>query len=231
MRRADRLFQLVQHLRVRRFATGDQIARDLGVSIRTVYRDVQDLERSGIPIRGEAGVGYRLERGYELPPLTFNSEELEGLVLGARLVAAWADPELAAAVSSAMTKIEAVVPEALRRVLLDTALFAPGGAWSAAMARELPLLRRAIGERCRIRFGYTRGDGEQSERTVRPLGLFFWGSKWTLAAWCELRDDYRTFRPDRMQDVKLTGDTFAPEDGPSLATFLQRWDEHFEDGR
>jgi len=112
---------------VRRFATGEQIARDLGVSIRTVYRDVQDLERSGIPIRGEAGVGYRLERGYELPPLTFNSEELEGLVLGARLVSAWADPELAAAVSSAMTKVEAVVPEALRRVLLDTALFAPGG--------------------------------------------------------------------------------------------------------
>jgi predicted DNA-binding transcriptional regulator YafY len=231
LRRADRLFQLVQHLRVRRFATGDQIARDLGVSIRTVYRDVQDLERSGIPIRGEAGVGYRLERGYELPPLTFNSEELEGLVLGARLVAAWADPELAAAVSSAMTKVEAVVPEALRRVLLDTALFAPGGPWSAAMARELPLLRRAIGERRRIRFGYTRGDGEQSERTVRPLGLFFWGSKWTLAAWCELRDDYRTFRPDRMQDVKLTDGTFAPEDGPSLATFLQRWDEHFDDGR
>jgi len=231
LRRADRLFQLVQHLRARRFATGEQIARDLGVSLRTVYRDVQDLERSGVPIRGEAGVGYRLERGYELPPLTFNGEELEGLVLGARLVAAWADSELAAAVSSAMTKVEAVVPEALRRVLLDTALFAPGGPWAAAMARELPLLRRAIGDRRRIRFAYTRGDGEQSERTVRPLGLFFWGSKWTLAAWCELREDYRTFRPDRMETVKLLDETFAPEDGPSLAAFLQRWDEHADDGR
>jgi predicted DNA-binding transcriptional regulator YafY len=231
LRRADRLFQLVQHLRVRRFATGEQIARDLGVSLRTVYRDVQDLERSGVPIRGEAGVGYRLERGYELPPLTFNAEELEGLVLGARLVAAWADSELASAVGSAMTKVEAAVPEALRRVLLDTALFAPGGPWAAAMARELPLLRRAIGERRRIRFSYTRGDGEQSERTVRPLGLFFWGSKWTLAAWCELREDYRTFRPDRMEAVKLLDDLFAPEDGPSLAAFLQRWDEHADDGR
>ena len=216
---------------MRRFATGEQIARDLGVSIRTVYRDVQDLERSGIPIRGEAGVGYRFERGYELPPLTFNSEELEGLVLGARLVSAWADPELAAAVSSAMTKVEAVVPEALRRVLLDTALFAPGGPWAAAMARELPLLRRAISERRRIRLAYTRGDGEQSERTVRPLGLFFWGSKWTLAAWCELREDYRTFRPDRMENVKLLDETFAPDDGPSLTVFLQRWDEHKDDGR
>ncbi|HKE12266.1 MAG TPA: HTH domain-containing protein, partial [Myxococcota bacterium] len=94
MRRADRLFQLVHHLRARRFATGDQLARELGVSTRTVYRDVRDLEASGVPIRGEAGVGYRLERGYELPPLTFTSAELEGLVLGARIVGAWADAEL-----------------------------------------------------------------------------------------------------------------------------------------
>jgi len=99
------------------------------------------------------------------------------------------------------------------------------------MARELPLLRRAISERRRIRLAYTRGDGEQSERTVRPLGLFFWGSKWTLAAWCELREDYRTFRPDRMESVKLLDETFAPDDGPSLAAFLQRWDEHKDDGR
>ena len=103
MRRADRLFRLVQLLRARRFATGEQIAGELAVSKRTVYRDVADLQGSGIPIRGEAGVGYRLERGYELAPLIFTSDELESLVLGARIVAAWGDAELASAVGSAMT--------------------------------------------------------------------------------------------------------------------------------
>ena len=125
MRRADRLFRLVQLLRARRFATGEQIAGELGVSKRTVYRDVADLQGSGVPIKGEAGVGYRLERGYELAPLIFTSDELSGLVLGARIVSAWGDAELASAVASALTKIEAVLPEALRRVVLETPLFAP----------------------------------------------------------------------------------------------------------
>jgi predicted DNA-binding transcriptional regulator YafY len=222
MRRADRLFQLVHHLRARRFATGDQLARELGVSTRTVYRDVRDLEASGVPIRGEAGVGYRLERGYELPPLTFTGEELEGLVLGARIVGAWADAGLASAVHSAMTKIEAAVPQTLRQVLLDTALFAPGIPWAATMARDMALLRRAIGERRRIAFDYTRSDGEKTERAVRPLGMYFWGSKWTLAAWCELRRDYRSFRPDRMEGVELLEETFDEGDGVSLADFLAR---------
>jgi len=222
MRRADRLFQLVHHLRARRFATGDQLARELGVSTRTVYRDVRDLEASGVPIRGEAGVGYRLERGYELPPLTFTSEELEGLVLGARIVGAWADTGLASAVHSAMTKIEAAVPQTLRQVLLDTALFAPGIPWAAAMARDMALLRRAIGERRKVRFAYTRLDGERTERAVRPLGLYFWGSKWTLAAWCELRRDYRSFRPDRMEGARLLDECFDEGDGVSLADFLAR---------
>jgi predicted DNA-binding transcriptional regulator YafY len=220
MRRADRLFQLVQHLRVRRFATGESLARDLGVSTRTVYRDVRDLVTSGVPIQGEAGVGYRLERGFELPPLTFNSAEIEGLVLGARIVGAWGDPELAAAVHTAMTKIEAAVPAALRRTLLDTALFAPGYPAAAAMARGVGLLRRAISERRRIRFAYERRDGAQSEREARPLGLFFWGDRWTLAAWCELRQDYRSFRPDRMSELSLLSDAFEPDESVSLARYL-----------
>jgi predicted DNA-binding transcriptional regulator YafY len=225
MRRADRLFQLVQVLRVRRFATGDDLARELGVSTRTVYRDVRDLVTSGVPIQGEAGVGYRLERGFELPPLTFNTSELEGLALGARIVTAWGDPELAAAVHAAMTKIEAALPQALRHSLFDTALFAPGYPAAAAMARGVGLLRRAIGERRRIRFAYTREDGAQSERDARPLGLFFWGNRWTLAAWCELRQDYRSFRPDRMEELRLLPDGFEPDESVSLASFLARAEE------
>ena len=224
MRRADRLFRLVQLLRARRFATGEQIAAELGISKRTVYRDVADLQGSGIPIRGEAGVGYRLERGFELAPLIFTSDELEGLVLGARIVAAWGDAELAGAVKSAMTKVEAVLPDTLRRVVLETPFFAPGMPGASAMAGELGLLRRAIGERRLVHFRYAREDGAESERAARPLGLYFWGRKWTLAAWCELRSDYRSFRPDRMRDVELREQSFDPADGISLAGFLAKGD-------
>jgi predicted DNA-binding transcriptional regulator YafY len=224
VRRADRLFRLVQLLRARRFATGEQIAGELGISKRTVYRDVADLQGSGIPIRGEAGVGYRLERGYELAPLIFTSDELEGLVLGARIVAAWGDADLAAAVGSAMTKVEAVLPETLRRVVLETPFFSPALPGANAMAGELALLRRAIGERRLVHFRYAREDGAESERDARPLGLFFWGRKWTLAAWCELRSDYRSFRPDRMHDVRLLESRFDPADGVSLAGFVAKRD-------
>jgi predicted DNA-binding transcriptional regulator YafY len=224
MRRADRLFQLVQVLRTKRFATGAQLASELGVSKRTVYRDIRDLVASGIPIRGEAGVGYQLQGGFELPPLTFNADEIEGLVLGARIVAAWAGEDLAAAAGSAMTKVEAVLPEPLRRVLLNTAMFAPGRPTARAMAGEMGVLRRSISQSRRIRFGYTRQDGNESERTVRPLGLYFWGTKWTLATWCELRADYRSFRPDRMHAVQLLEDRFDGSDGITLAAFLERVD-------
>jgi predicted DNA-binding transcriptional regulator YafY len=225
MRRADRLFRLVQLLRARRFATGDQIAVELGVSKRTVYRDVADLQGSGVPIKGEAGVGYRLERGYELAPLIFTSDELAGLVLGARIVASWGDPDLAAAVASAMTKVEAVLPEGLRRLVLETPLFAPGMPSASAMAGEIALLRRAIGERRLVHFKYGREDGTESERDARPLALYFWGRKWTLAAWCELRADYRSFRPDRMRELRVLDACFDPDaDGISLAGFVARGD-------
>lgn len=220
MRRADRLFQLVQVLRARRFATGQEIADELGVSRRTVYRDIADLQGSGVPIQGEAGVGYRIDRGFELPPLTFTAPEIESLVLGARIVASWGDADLAEAVRNAMTKIESVLPEPLRRVLLETALFAPERPGTPAMTRQLSLLRRAVGEHRPVRFGYTRADGAESSRTVRPLGLYFWGTKWTLAAWCEYRSDYRSFRPDRMRDVELLDAVFDGSDGIHLQGFL-----------
>ena len=225
MRRADRLFQLVQLLRARRFATGQQLADELGVSKRTVYRDISDLAGSGVPIRGEAGVGYQLDRGYELPPLTFNAEEVQALVLGARMVSVWGDSELAASTRSAMTKVEAVLPDPLRQVLLATPLYATDASGPAQVSDEMPLLRRAITEQRHIHFAYQRADGEQSARKVRPLGLYFWGKKWTLATWCELRLDYRSFRPDRMRDVKLLDARFDGSDGIGLAGFLERSQE------
>lgn len=228
VRRADRLFHLVQLLRTRRFNTGAALAGELRVSLRTVYRDVRDLVGSGVPIEGEPGVGYRLRPGFELPPMTFAGDEIEALVLGARMVQAWGDSELGAAARSVLTKVETVLPEPLREVLLRTALFAHGGAWSQAAAGELGTLRRATSERRKLRFGYARADGEHSERTVRPLGLYFWGSTWSLAAYCELRRDYRNFRPDRMRALVLLDDGFDGSDGIDLAGFIrqmQRQDE------
>ncbi len=221
MRRADRLFQIVRMLRSRPVTTGGRLAADLGVSKRTIYRDVQDLQRSGVPIRGEAGVGYALDKRFELPPMTFSSVELEGLALGARIVASWGDPELAAAVGSAISRIEAVLPLPLRKVLLDTPLFAPDFPRQAVMAREVAVIRRAISEHRVLQFSYTRADGDRTERTVRALGLFFWGDKWTLATWCEMRRDYRSFRPDRMSRVRLLDQTFDVNGPINLAEFLR----------
>jgi predicted DNA-binding transcriptional regulator YafY len=221
MRRADRLFHLVQLLRTQRFRTASAIAAELDVSVRTVYRDVQDLQAHAVPIEGEAGVGYRLLKGFELPPLTFREDELEALVLGARMVQAWGDDELASAARLVLTKIEAVLPEPLRPVLLRTALFAPAFPSQQAMRGELGPLRRAISDRRKIHFGYTREDGEVSARTVRPLGLYFWGNRWSLAAYCELRGDYRNFRPDRMRELQVLLDGFDGSDGIDLDAFVR----------
>ena len=220
MRRADRLFQVVRLLRTRGFATGQQLAESLGVSKRTVYRDIRDLERSGVPIRGEAGVGYRLERGFEMPPLTFSEAEIEALVLGARMVGAWGDHELASASESALARLESVLPEPLRRVVATTPLFAPDWGRRQAMVERLPLIRQAIGDRRRLHFGYQRADGAQSERAVRPLGLYFWGNKWTMAGWCETRSDYRSFRPDRMSELAMLEGVFDVVKGPNHEGYL-----------
>jgi predicted DNA-binding transcriptional regulator YafY len=221
MRRADRLFHLVQLLRTRRFRTAAALATELEVSVRTVYRDVQDLQARGVPIEGEAGVGYRLLKGFELPPLTFREDELEALVLGARMVQAWGDSELASAARSLLTKVENVLPEPLREVLLRAALFAPAFPLQQQLHGDLKPLRHAISDRRKVRFGYARADGEASERTVRPLGLYFWGNRWSLAAYCELREDFRNFRPDRMQRLEVLTEGFDGSDGVDLDAFVR----------
>jgi predicted DNA-binding transcriptional regulator YafY len=229
MRRADRLFHLVQLLRTQRFRTASALAAELEISVRTVYRDVQDLQTNGVPIEGEAGVGYRLLKGFELPPLTFREDELSALVLGARMVQAWGDEELASAARHVLTKIEAVLPATLREVLLRTALFAPALPAAQAGQSELAALRRAISDHRKVRFGYARADGVASERTVRPLGLYFWGNRWSLAAYCELRTDYRNFRPDRMRELATLPDAFDGSDGIDLDAFVRRMQEDMEE--
>jgi predicted DNA-binding transcriptional regulator YafY len=218
MRRADRLFQIVLYLRRRRVATARDLAQALEVSERTIYRDVQELSACGLPIEGAAGVGYRVRRGFDLPPLMFDREELQALRLGARMVRSWADPDLSQAAANALRKIEAVLPPEMED--LGEALYAPN-------LRPYPvhlvgLLRRAVTEHRKARFDYAKEDGTASSRTVWPLGLFYWGAVWTLVAWCELRDDFRHFRLDRIAEPEVTEDTFVLQPGQTLDDFLAR---------
>lgn len=213
MRRADRLFQIVQVLRSRKLTTAAELASELEVSTRTVYRDVQDLLESGVPIEGEAGVGYRLHKSAELAPMTFTVDELEALVLGARLVQAWADPDLGVAVRGAMSKIESVLPEPLQAAMLRTALFGPPMRARNETSGRLLQLRRCIGNEHWAWLRYRDGGGAETERTVVPLGLYFWGKDWLLASFCWLRNDYRSFRVDRVCELRETD-----ADGERLAS-------------
>jgi predicted DNA-binding transcriptional regulator YafY len=218
MRRADRLFQIVQVLRHRRLTTARHLAERLSISERTVYRDIRELIASGVPIEGEAGVGYRL-KGFDLPPLMFTREEVEALVLGARIVQSWTDPELARAAAEAIAKIEAVLPNDRSHLVESTLLFAPAEHFRVEISVDLPVLRQAVRECRRVRFGYTKPEGETSERKVRSLALSFYGPIWLLVGWCELREDFRTFRLDRMRDLEVL-ERVPPEPGRTLQDFL-----------
>ena len=224
MRRADRLFQIVQLLRRRRRATrAADIAVALGISERTVYRDIRDLMLSGTPIDGEAGVGYRLRPGYDLPPLMFDREEIQALVLGARIVRQFGDPALARASQAILDKVASVLPADLAPLLDDTRLFVPGIVSAKESADALGVARHALIERRRLRLRYADAKGASSDRTVRPLGIFFWGRTWTLAAWCELRADFRNFRLDRVTTATALDERFNEEPGRTLRDMLGQY--------
>jgi predicted DNA-binding transcriptional regulator YafY len=223
MRRADRLFQIIQLIRRHSVTTAGALADALEVSERTIYRDIRDLVLSGVPIDGEAGVGYRLRKGFDLPPLMFTQTELEALVLGSRVVASWADPTLAKAASSAMQRIEAVLPEELRS-RLNSRLFAPGFHVPQDVVARLGELRAALDSQRKVRMTYRDADDALTERTVRPLGLTFWGSTWSLTAWCELRNDFRTFRLDRFAGSETLDQRFSDEPGKTLEDYFRGFD-------
>ena len=224
MRRADRLFRIVQLLRRRRNATTATVIADrLGVSERTVYRDIRDLVLAGTPIDGEAGVGYRIRAGYDLPPLMFDRDEIQALVLGARIVRQFADPALARASDSILNKVAAVIPQDLAPLLSDARLFVPSTIGAKRSADALGAAREALIARRKLRFTYSNVSGEATDRVVRPLGVFFWGRTWTLAAWCELRNDFRNFRLDRASQPTVLDVAFDEEPGKSLRDLLTRY--------
>ncbi len=221
MRRADRLFRLVQLLRGRRLSTAAWLAAKLEVSTRTVYRDVADLQGQGVPIDGEAGVGYRLTAGFDLPPLMFTTAEAQALVAAVRIAQGRLDAALATAAEDALTKILGVLPPPARAAAEALPLFAGPWTTDAAAGERLHLLRDAMAARRFVRFDYVDQHGAATSRTARPLGCFHWNAVWTLASWCEERAAFRSFRVDRMQGLRTLDGVFREEPGRSLAEFLR----------
>lgn len=222
MRRADRLFEIIQHLRGGRLMTARALAGALEVSVRTIYRDVADLQASGVPIDGAAGVGYLLRSGYHMPPLMFRPAEIEALVVGARMLTAWGGAEVAAAAGEALVRIAAVVPPERMRAAERVPVFAPALRPRDGERASLDRFTRAIERRVKMRFAYRALDGMASERLVWPLALHFWGQVWTLAAWCELRGDFRSFRVDRAEWVAATEEAYPDMPGRRLGDYLVR---------
>ena len=221
MRRADRLFQIVQYLRAGRLLTAQTLSERLEVSQRTIYRDIADLQGSGVPIDGEAGVGYILRDSFDLPPLMFTRDEISALVTGARIVKAWGGTKMALAAVEALVKIEAVLPKDLRRNLDQTPIYALDFMMKAQIRERLDQLNSAISNCNIIEISYTDSSEKDSSRTINPLGLYYWGKTWTLVAWCTMRDDFRSFRVDRMNDLNLTGRKFTPVKGKTLKDYLE----------
>lgn len=222
MRPADRLFQIILLLRHGRVVTAAALAIALEVSERTIYRDIADLVKSGAPIDGEAGVGYRLRRGYQVPPLMFSGDELEALAVGAKLVQAWGDTDLGKAAAQAMARIEAVLPRHLDERLAASSrrFLAPDCMQPANLREPMALLRAGMENGRKLRVDYRRADGQPSQRTLWPLGLVFWGHCWTLGAWCELRDGFRTFRVDRILGAELLDEGFDDRYGHLWRDYL-----------
>ena len=220
MRRADRLFQIVQILRNKRLITARNLAKRLEVSDRTIYRDIQDLSLSGVPVEGEAGVGYHLRYSLDIPPLMFDAKELEALVLGVRMLEAWGGSELSISAQSVLDKVRAVIPKELREHIDSSKLFALRYGDYQHIDATLDTCRNAIAKKTYLMINYERADNTASQRKVKPLGLFFWGNSWTLTAWCELRNDFRNFRLDRIQKLQTLELNFSESTGQSLDDYI-----------
>jgi predicted DNA-binding transcriptional regulator YafY len=222
MRRADRLFLLIHALRGRRRAiTALQLGDALGVSARTVYRDVADLQLSGVPIEGEAGIGYVLRKGSDIPPLMFNDDELEALVVGARFVRAFGGARTGQAARAAMLKIEAVLPAGLRERAGRSRIFAPTFEERRQANARIDRLHEAVIRHQVLRLDYADAAGTASTREIEPLCLAFWGGTWTVGAWCRRRAGFRSFRPDRIASFEATGESFEETTERGLAAYLR----------
>ncbi len=222
MRRTERLFQIIQILRSTRSpVTGRDLADELEVSLRTLYRDMAELTAQRIPITGEAGMGYVLDDGYDMPPLMLTADELEAAALGAAWVAAEADPSLARAARDLVSKLSAAIPKELRPIVLDASSKAIATRSKISERFDSALLRHAIRERYRLQLTYTDRDGEKTDRIVWPMLIAYLDRSRYLVAWCESRNDYRHFKTDRVQELKVIGERYPGR----RAVLIKGWEQ------
>lgn len=222
MRKAERLFQLVTLLRGRKqVLTAESIASSLNVSVRTIYRDIQALCSSGVPIDGEAGVGYRLSPSFSLPPVMFDEKEVTALILALKMVKAHSDSILSQGANKAEDKILAILPERMKATINSLPYHVPDFSNSREETKWHTVLRESCIQRNRIVVTYTDSKEKKTERELWPLGLLFWGPSWTLIAWCALRQDYRNFRLDRFLEIKKLDEQYPVNCGYSVEHYCE----------
>jgi len=219
MRRAERLFRLVNEMRTRGVSRASELAEHFEVSVSTIYRDIAHLQASGIPIDGEAGVGYLLRPGFDLPNLTFTYDQIDALAVGLSFVERTGDPALATAAREARAKIQASMPQPEKRRLADAPYFSLHRR-NAALP-NVGLVREAIRRRHIVEIVYRDGKGNTSERRVRPLVVWDLTDGWMFSTWCELRRDFRTFRSDRITRLTITGERFEEDEKTGLRAFME----------
>ena len=221
MQRAERLLDLIQGLRRRRRpVTAETLASELDVSVRTVYRDIAALLRQGVPVRGEAGIGYVLDAGFDLPPLMLSPDEIEAVLVGMRWLSERADPTLARAAEDVVSKVAAVLPAHLRPILLDGALFAPAYCKDMVVDQvDVAAVRAAIRNGRKLEISYRDEAGNPSSRVIWPIGLTFFERVRMVIAWCELRQAFRHFRTDRIAELTTREERYPAR----RADLFRRW--------
>jgi predicted DNA-binding transcriptional regulator YafY len=218
MRRAERLFRLVNEMRARGISRADDLAGSFEVSVRTIYRDIAHLQASGLPIEGEAGIGYLLRPGFDLPRVTFTYAQLDALAVGLSFAESLDDPALAAAAREVRAKIQAGMPQPEARKLADAPYFSLRR--STGAPDYAGVLREAIRKRQIVTLIYADGEQRQSDRRVRPLAIWNLTDGWMFSGWCELRQDFRTFRFDRIAQLTVTDERFADDPAKGLRAFM-----------
>ena len=221
MRRADRLFDIIQALRTaRRPVTAAALAEQLEVTVRTIYRDIAALQGSRVPIEGAPGLGYVLRRGYDLPPLMFTSEEADAIAIGVRLLRRLRDPKLQQAAESVLAKLAVVVPEPLQLHLASAPIYVSDGDAPPTTGVGPAELRSAIHDARKVVITYIDETGHRTRRTVRPIAMAYYVDVTLLGGWCELRNDFRNFRVDRISNAQLLDERFLAESGKLMAEWL-----------
>lgn len=221
MRRADRLFDIIQALRAAtKPMTAQALADRLEVTPRTIYRDIATLQARRVPIEGAAGIGYVLRRGFDLPPLMFTAEEIDAITVGARMVRRLRDPDLQRAAENVLWKVASVLPEALRQGLSAPNFLVSIGSAEEAKGIDLAELRRAIRENRKMRIDYADQEGRRTRRVIWPIAMAYYVDAAVLGAWCETRRDYRHFRPERILAAAVLEETFPTEGGKLMEGWL-----------